>query len=547
MIKKTAILAALESLIERLELVETQPFRIKAYQRLREVLAELPDSAWTSATALDAELRQRAGIGEGLRRIARELYDTGTAPLLEDMKHQVPESVVELRRLPGLGPKRIQELWKELGIVSVDALAQAIERGKLNNRKGWSPSLIERLRQGIAVYKAQRHTLLYHEALHVWDEAIEPLRRRGLKVEPVGEVRRALPLVHSVEGILLTEGAQFAKNIGWYHLNADTLVHPTLPIKLYLVERDAWGLALLRLTGPSSFWEVLQTRLPHELKAISEEEVFSVLGLPYILPAWRDWDDIIVLAEKGFLPEPLTTSHIQGSVHVHTTYSDGADSLQAMAEAARAQGWKWLGIADHSQRATYARGLSPEQLMKQAQEIDTLNQQYHGTFTLLKGIEADILPDGKIDYDETLWQRLDYIVASIHEKLHMSRAEATQRLEQALSNPYVRVLGHWTGRLLRSRPGYPIDEEKILTLCAERGIAIEFNANPHRMEIDWRWVRRAAELGVRIILTTDAHTVSEISYWRSGLAVLQKGLLPPTLLLNTEELAPFKPSHPKAT
>ncbi|MCS7152794.1 MAG: PHP domain-containing protein [Bacteroidia bacterium] len=545
--QKNAVLATLEALIERLELVETQPFRVKAYQRLWEALAELPAEAWTSSQSLEKALSGKAGIGEGLRRVAQELYQAGTTALLEELMEKVPQGVLELRRLPGLGPKRVQELWRELHITSVDALAQAIERGKLNGRKGWTPALIERLLQGIAVYRAQRHLLLYEEALKLWEEATRPLQEKGLHIAIVGELRRALPLIEQIEGLIEEREAPYAETLGWRRTESGVLQHPTLPVKLYLASREKWGLALLEHTGPMSFWESLRRRLPSEIAAESEEAIFTSIGLPYILPAWRDWEDILRLAEKGQLPPPLTEAHIKGSVHVHTTYSDGADSLAAMAEAARAEGWKWLGIADHSQRATYARGLTPERLHQQIQEINLLNQQYQGTFTLLKGIEADILPDGSIDYDESVWVQLDYMVASIHEKLHMTESEAMQRIERALTNPYVRVLGHWTGRLLRNRPGYPIQEERVLDLCAEKGIAIEFNANPYRMEIEWRWVRRAAEKGVSIILTTDAHTISELRYWRTGLAVLQKGLLPPSLLLNAREEPPFLNTPPQRT
>lgn len=537
--RREVVLDRLEELIQRLELIESQPFRVKAYEHLWNTLAGLPLAAWESSEALQHSLSGISGIGEALRRTARDLYETGTTPLLEELKEKVPESILELRRLPGLGPKRIQELWRELHITTVDGLAQAIERGKLKGRRGWTVSLLQRVMEGIALYRAQRHLILYSEALTLWETATAPLREKGISIQPVGELRRALPLVEKVEGILLAEWTEAVEASGWKADTPHLLRHSHLPVQLHLVEKREWGKKLIELTGPPSFWEKLQKRLPPTADYASEEALFEAAGLPYILPAWRDWEDIIELAEKRRLPPPIHPEDIQGSLHVHTTYSDGADSLEAMAEAARSYGWKWLGIADHSQRAAYAGGLPPEKLLQQVAAIQSLNQQYQGSFYLLAGVEADILPDGQIDYDESIWRRLDYLVASVHEKLHMSREEATQRLERALSNPFVRVLGHWTGRLLRSRPGYPIDEEKILQLCAERGVVIEFNANPYRMEIDWRWVRRAAELGVQIILTTDAHAIRELEYWRIGLAVLQKGLLPPSLLLNTAIEPPF--------
>jgi len=535
---REALQLLLEELVARLELLEPQGFRTTAYKRLLQTLEKLPEKAFTSAEALLAAAQGEKGIGEGLQRALRQLYAQGTTPLLAELRSEVPDSLLELRRLPGLGPKRIHQLWKEAGITSIDSLEQALERGKLNRLTGWGPALIEKVREGLAFYRSERRYLLYLEALTLWEKATLPLKEQGLRVEPVGELRRALPLLEEVEGMVSQSAAPLLEKQGWQSRSSYELEHPELRVRLRVVPEERWGEGLLRWTGPARFWENLQAYLPAERSGLSEEALFSAAGLPYILPQWRDWEDILELAKQRRLPEPLSETAFYGSVHVHSTYSDGADTLEALAEAAQAQGWRWLGIADHSQRAAYAGGLSPEKLLAQIQHIDRLNSSFTG-FRLLKGVEADILPDGRLDYEEEIWRQLDYLVASVHERLRMSREEATQRLTTALQNPHVKVLGHWTGRLLRNRPGYPIDEERILALCAEKGVAIEFNANPYRMEIDWRWARRAAEMGVRILLTTDAHRVAELAYWRPGLAVLQKGLIPPSLLLNTSPESPF--------
>ncbi|MCS7162839.1 MAG: PHP domain-containing protein [Bacteroidia bacterium] len=532
------VLERLDELIERLELVADAPFRVRAYQRLREILTALPEESWTSDAALARALQNRPGIGEGLRRLALELYLEGTSGVLEALRQEVPESLLELRRLPGLGPKRIKQLWKEARITSVDGLAQALRRGTLAKLKGWTPALISRLEAAVAWYQSQRDLLLYYEACKVWEKATETLTQQKIRIAAVGELRRALPLVRRVEGIVELSQAEVLSRLGW-QAHEGAWHHPTLPVTLYAVSPERWGEALLFYTGPEAFWNALAPHLATLSTLTSEEAIFAQLGLPRILPAWRDWADILELAAEGRLPEPIEPSDIRGSLHVHTTFSDGSATPEALAEKARQYGWKWLGIADHSQRAYYAKGLPPERLNEQIAYLAHLNASFQGTFYLLCGVEADILPDGTLDYGPDVWPKLDYIVASVHEKLTMTREEATARLARALDNPYVRVLGHWTGRLLRNRPGYPLDEAYILDLCAQKGIAIEFNANPYRMEIDWVWVRRAAEKGVRIVLTTDAHSVDELDYWRQGLAVLQKGLLPKSLLLNTSEAPPF--------
>lgn len=535
---RKALQLLLEELLARLELLEPQSFRAGAYRRLLEAVEKLPEEAFSSAESLLSALQGEKGVGEGLRRTLAQLYTQGSTPLLDELRSQVPDTLLELRRLPGLGPKRIHQLWKEAHITSLDSLEQALLQGKLNRLAGWGPALIEKVREGIAFYRTHQRYLLYIEALDLWEKATLPLKEADLQVEPVGELRRALPLIKQVEGLVARSQASLAEEKGWKLFSPEELHHPALPVRLRIIPDEGWGESLLRWTGPETFWERMQACLPAKRAGLSEEALFAAAGLPYILPAWRDWEDILELARRGRLPVPLSESPFYGSVHVHSTWSDGTDTLETLAQAAQAQGWRWLGIADHSQRAAYAGGLPPEKLLTQLQHIDQLNETFSG-FRLLKGVEADILPDGQIDYDESIWQKLDYLVASVHERLRMSREEATQRLTTALQNPFVKILGHWTGRLLRNRPGYPLDEERVLALCAEKGIAIEFNANPYRMEIDWRWVRRAAEMGVHLILTTDAHRVAELSYWRSGLAVLQKGLLPPSLLLNTHPEPPF--------
>lgn len=541
MIGREHLLTLVEEVVARAELKEPGSFRVRAYQRLAEVLEGLPEGAYISPEELRQALQGKSGIGEGLLAFAVELAQTGDSPVLRQLREEVPEGLLELRRLRGMGPKRIHQLWTELRITSVDALEQALLRGKVAALPGWGEARTSRLLEEIAFYRQNQDKLLYSEALELWRKATASLQEAGLQPIPLGQLRRSWPELRlPLGGVLPSSQLLQAQALGWQLDPEGTLKHPDFPA----VHLQLWSDAEIpHRLATEGLEDALVLSGAEARTASTEAEVFAQMGLPYILPAWRDWPDILELARQGRLPEPLTPAHIRGTVHVHTTYSDGLHDLVAMAEAARAQGWKWLGIADHSQRAAYAKGLSPERLREQWAEIDRLNAQYAGEFYLLKGVEADILPDGSLDYDETVWPHLDFIVASVHEKLTMSRAEATDRLLKALANPYVSVLGHWTGRLLRNRAGYPIDEAQILDLCVERGIAIEFNANPYRMEIDWRWVRKAAEKGVRIILTTDAHSVRELAYWKLGLAVLQKGLLPPALLLNSSEVPPFPPKR----
>ncbi len=537
-------------LYERLSIKGVEPFRLSAYERLTRAAESLPPGAFQSAETLVEALQAFPGIGSSLLSLARTLYEAGTAPLLEELRQEIPDSVREMLHIGGLGPKRVHQLWYELHIASPEKLLEAIQRGKLDRLKGWGTVTLRRIEENTRQYLSTRHLLLYYEAARLWEKLVETLGENAPLVYPVGEFRRALPLLQRVEGLV--------PRMHWARVSAalpsDAAITPDKAelyggkVVLFPVEEEALGWALIAHTGPESFVAAIRGRLGAEgvLRGLSEEALFKQAGLPYILPEWRDWEDVIPLAEQGKLPEPLELSRIQGSVHVHTTYSDGADTLEAMAEAAQLRGWRYLGIADHSARAAYAGGLSAETLLVQGEAIRALSARYGDAFTLLCGVEADILPGGEIDYDETVWRQLDYMIASVHEKLQMAREEATARLVRAVSNPYVRILGHWTGRLLRGRHGYPIDEEAVLDACAAHSVAIEFNGNPYRMEIDWRWVRRATEKGIAIVLTTDAHSVRELEYLRYALPVLQKGLLPPALLLNYQGPEVFKTKSGRA-
>jgi len=521
-------------LYERVSLSGAEPFRVKAYERLAKAVEALPDDALGSREGLLSALSQVSGIGQGLLATVRELYETGSTDLLTQLRAEIPDSVLELLRVPGLGPQRVRQLWQELHITSPEKLLEAIDRGKLQNLKGWGQTTISRLRGALEAYLGARHLLTYYEAARLWEALQERLGAWQAQVHPTGAFRRALPLIESVELIAPLSLREKILPLLPELIPAGPMSHQRADKKLRLkwVPDEDFGEALFVETGPQPFSEAVQARAGGTLKGLSEIDIFKKANLPYILPEWRDWPDIIDLADKGLLPQPLSLDRIQGTVHVHTTYSDGADTLEAMAEAARAMGWKYLGIADHSARAAYAGGLSVERLLAQAEAIRVLNARYAGAFTLLHGVEADILTNGDIDYEESVWRELDYLVASVHEKLHMTREEATQRLLRAVSSPYVRILGHWTGRLLRGRSGYPIDELAIIEACATYDVAIEFNGNPYRMEIDWQWIRSAVAKGTSIVLTTDAHSVQELAYLRYALPVLQKGLVPPQALLN---------------
>jgi len=271
--------------------------------------------------------------------------------------------------------------------------------------------------------------------------------------------------------------------------------------------------------------------------ARSEEEIYAGLGLPFIEPELREGTDEIARALKHALPKLATDADLRGILHAHTDLSDGVDTLETMAEATRARGYRYLGVADHSKSAHYAGGLSVEEIEAQHAEIDRLNKRYGKTFRILKGIESDILADGTLDYPDEVLGRFDFVIASVHGRFKLNRQTQTQRIIRAVQNPFTTILGHMTGRQLLRRPGYEVDVEAILAACAEHGVAVEINANPWRLDLDWRWHRRALELGCMMSINPDAHSTDELDLTHWGVEMARKGGVPAERVLNALSLS----------
>jgi DNA polymerase (family 10) len=267
-----------------------------------------------------------------------------------------------------------------------------------------------------------------------------------------------------------------------------------------------------------------------------EENIYKALGLPFIPPELREGTDELARARRDGFPEVITVKDLRGILHLHTVFSDGVNTLEEMAEAARERGYAYLGVADHSQSAHYAGGLTLEEIEAQDEMADALNRRYRGRFRVLKGIESDILADGSLDYSPEVLARFDFIVASVHSRFKMTRDEQTKRIIAAVSNPYTTILGHLTGRQLLRRPGYEVDIEAVLKACANHGVAVEINGNPYRLELDWRWHRKALDLGYMLSINPDAHSISELDLVKWGVAVARKGGVPKNRVLNAMSL-----------
>jgi len=316
-----------------------------------------------------------------------------------------------------------------------------------------------------------------------------------------------------------------------------------IPLRVHTTSPDRFGTAWWRTTGTIDHCSAVEDLHGPPAEVADEESLYEAAGLLYVDPALRENRGEVEAAADGGLPSLLTVDDLEGCLHNHSTYSDGAHSLSEMAEATRAHGFSYFGICDHSQSLRIADGLSPEEVREQRAEVERLNQAFaddeDGSFRVFHGIESDIRKDGSLDYETDVLAEFDFVVASVHTGFSMTEAEATDRLIRATQNPYTRILGHPTGRLLLRREGYPINHERVIEACAEHGVALELNANPYRLDLDWRWVHRATEQGVLISINPDAHATREIDYVRWGVAVGRKGWLTREQCLNAKSLDAF--------
>jgi DNA polymerase (family X) len=511
------------------------PYRAKAYARAAESLGTL--TVPLTQVIREGRLREIPGVGKAIADIIARLHQSGTHPGLETMRKEIPAGVLEMLSIPGLRPEKVLKLYEELGITSLAALEEAARADRLKAVKGLGAALQAKILQGIAIGREAEGRLHLHRAARLLQNVEERLRQAhpGLKrITPAGDFRRGCELVSDLS--LVVEGSGVA---------AET-VRSSSQLQIQLTAPAHYGATLLRATGSAAHLEKLEalaSRKGFRLDAAglhrgrkvigrSEEDIYAALGLPFIAPELREGTDEIALAGKHGTPKLVTDQDLLGILHAHTDLSDGVDTMEVMAEATRTRGYQYFGVADHSKSAHYAGGLSVDEILAQHQEVDLLNKRYGKSFRILKGIESDILSDGSLDYPDDVLARFDFVVASVHGRFKLDRKAQTQRIIRAVENPFTTILGHMTGRQLLRRPGYEVDIEAILSACAAHGVAVEINANPWRLDLDWRWHRRALELGCMMSINPDAHSTDELDLTHWGVEMARKGGVPANRVLN---------------
>ena len=581
---KSEIAAVLTEIGTLMELKGENPFKTRAYQSGARIVESLGEGELKERIAAGT-LQEVKGIGEALAQKITELHTTGRLEFFEKLKASVPPGLVEILAIPGIGPKKVRALQEKLGVDSVAKLRAACEENRVAALEGFGEKTQEKILTGIHNREAYNKRHLWIEAKDASDAILAGLRQQSgvQQVEACGSLRRRLETVGDIDFLVAT--TEPAPIVEWFvtrpgikevtargETKASVRLESGLQADLRLVPPEQFVFTLHHLTGSKdhnvqmrhralqrglsmSEWglfpadekhgSTLEAKKqggpgPKSLTAKTEADLFKALGLAFIPPELREGMGELEAAEEGKLPSLLEEADIRGVFHNHTTASDGHNTLEEMVAAAQALGLDYLGIADHSKSSVQARGLSEERLTAQIAEIGKLNASKKFKCHVFTGTECDILPDGKLDFDAGLLAQLDYTVVSIHSSFRQDWDVMTQRIIRAIEQPHVTMLGHLTGRLLLEREGYEVDVDKVIDAAIANGVAIELNANPWRLDMDWRHWKKAAEKGLLTSINPDAHRTTQLDFYKLGVGLARKGWLTKAHVLTAKPLAEMK-------
>jgi len=560
------IASELDKVADLLDIEGANPFRVRAYRRAARLVGGLP-RAITDMLAAGEDLDDLPGIGEDLAEKIATIAKGGQLPLLTDLERQVPAGITALLAIPGLGPKRVHQLHEVLGIDTIDKLAAAARAGKLRGVPGFGAGVEARLLRAIEAGIGQSGRVRLAAVEPSVDLLLRHLRRaEGVKrVEVAGSFRRRRETVGDLDIVAAAAPSQpvMRRFTGYEDVTEVAEQGPTratvrlrtgLQVDLRVVPEASFGAALDYFTG-SKAHNIALRRIAVErglklneyglfkgdqrLAAGSEAEIYQALGLAWIPPELRENLGEIEAAREGRLPLLVTVDDILGDLHVHTNASDGRASLTDMAAAARAKGYSYIAITDHSHRLAMAHGLDEARLTRQMHDIDRMNGEQPG-LVVLKSIEVDILEDGTLDLPDQVLRRLDLVVGAVHSRFDLPRAKQTERLLRAMDNRCFNILAHPTGRLINERPAYDIDMERVMRGAIERGCFLELNAQPERLDLMDTHCRLAKQLGLKVAISTDAHSAGELDLMRFGIDQARRGWLEPADVLNARPLAELR-------
>jgi len=553
------ILKKLKLAIQLMELHDENPFKIRGYQSALISLERMDEDIMELS---NEELAKINGVGKSIIEAIQSMKAAETFPLLVQLLEKTPTGILEVLQIKGLGPKKVKTLWEELGITSTHELMEACQAGKVALIKGFGQKTQDTIIQNLEFKASNTGKWLYADIENTIDHLANSLQSLAgdAQLAVVGDFARKMEIISEAEFLIASARLPELKTllktqtlIEWKWKDASPatwrgkLPDLDLHILVHFCPPSDFVWRRMAFTGSKahllSFVTDTETVAEKLIKKNyeSEEAFFTNNSLQFIPAEMREGFGEVGQARENKIPQLLEESDLKGILHNHSTYSDGKHSLRQMADHCRAMGYGYLGISDHSRTASYAGGLDIEKVIKQQAEIDQLNIEM-APFKIFKGIESDILGDGSLDYPDDVLASFDFVVSSVHSILNMDIKRATDRLVQAIANPYTTILGHPTGRLLLRREGYPIDHKTIIDACAIHNVVIEINANPWRLDLDWRWVRYAMDQGVKLSINPDAHEMEGYTDMKYGVLVGRKGGLTKEMTLNalsSEEIAAY--------
>lgn len=557
--KNKEIASIFNDIADILEIKGENPFRIRAYRRAALTLESLSKDVVGTPKE---ELLKIPGIGQDLAGKIEEYVNTGKIQSYEDIKKEIPEGLSSLLKVPGLGPKTAKILYEKLNIKNIKDLENYARAHKLSGLPGIKERTEENIIKGIDMLKRGMERKPLGKVLPIAEEILDYLKKRTKinKLSLAGSIRRWKDTIKDIDILATSNDPKSVMNT-FIHLpnvkevlmhgstKSSIIIQEGIQVDLRVVEEESYGAALAYFTGSKEHnirlremavkaglkineYGIFREKDNKKIGGEKEEDIYKILGLPYIPPEMREDTGEIEAALDGKLPVLINLKDIKGDLHVHTKRSDGSHDYDELITAARELGYEYIAITDHSKGLGIARGLNEEKVIDEKKEIDGLNKKLKG-FKILSGIEVDIRSDGQLDLSDDILKQLDIVIASIHSGFKQSREQITQRIISAMKNPYVSIIAHPTGRLIGEREPYDIDMEKIIKIAADTKTALEINAYPLRLDINDIYVKKAASIGVPIVISTDTHTLSQFKFMAYGVHIARRGWLEKKHVINT--------------
>jgi DNA polymerase (family 10) len=561
-VQNAEIAAMFDQTADLLEIQGENPFRVRAYRRAARVIEGLPKSVASQLSA-GQDLAQLPGIGKDLAGKIAAIVKSGRFILLDQLKKKLPGELGDMAALPGLGPKRVKLLYDKLNVHTLEDLRRAIRAGRLRELHGFGPTTEKKLLSALEKPRTEKRFKL--SVAEAEAEALTAYLRDGGRVVVAGSYRRRRDTVGDLD-VLVTakDGAAVGEKVARYENVAEVLargparttvvLRSGLQVDVRVVPEESYGAALMYFTGSKAHnialrslavgrgWKLNEYGLfagKRRIAGATEEEVYEKLGLAFIPPELREDRGEVELAKANKLPKLVGVADIRGDLHVHSDWTDGTTTIAAMAAGAQARGYEYMALTDHSRRVAMAHGLDAARLSRQIREVERLNEKMKG-FTILTGIEVDILKDGRLDLPDSILSRLDVVVASVHSFFNLPREAQTDRVVRAMENRNVSILGHPTGRLLGLREPYDIDMDRVIAAAREMGCFLEINAEPDRLDLNDLHAHAAKAAGVKLAISTDAHSVNAFDYIRFGVDQARRGWLTADDVLNTRSLSELR-------